>query len=517
MNPEIQRSGQLMLNPVIPILANSSLGVAAAALPKTGALSANFLMGVGNKAGAVEALGAMIGQVSPANFAAFLDNALPAQQFANSKAELKSNQAVSPQTTETTGPDNPATLEALRQALNRLEEAPNTDASFIAHLKNLLNKGLKPASTDEAAGSESIATRKTLSAALSAAAPADLNTLKDKDLQDLLNCPILGPIIQNLLQSLQAATTADPTQAPGIDTDATALSGNTKAMQGLLTRLSVVLTELRDALSAAAPVSAPVPIASTEILPTADPKDPPALQSIVQEASSASESSATPKTPDLLYFGNSQKDNAVYAVALEPLAKQNNPALERSSDGNVIVRLEKALNKIDQVIQEIQKTHHSNNGLNNESSLSPSSFIVSSPISDTANSSVLHMASTAPHSAMLARMDAVQQTQSAMADMVQRMKGEVTLNSSHMQATIHLDPPALGRIHINLAIDDTQNLQALVSADHAATQDFLQQNQQNLKHELAQQGFAPDKISIRFEDSDSEAFVDSLGATMPSV
>lgn len=96
------------------------------------------------------------------------------------------------------------------------------------------------------------------------------------------------------------------------------------------------------------------------------------------------------------------------------------------------------------------------------------------------------------------------QTQSALSDMVDRMRGSVLFDPAGMKATIHLDPASLGRVHIQLTLDDANRLQAHVGADNAGARDFLQQNHQQMRDELARHGFQRDKVEITFEEPKEE-------------
>ena len=112
--------------------------------------------------------------------------------------------------------------------------------------------------------------------------------------------------------------------------------------------------------------------------------------------------------------------------------------------------------------------------------------------------------------ASLDRLDTVRQTQAAIADMVERMKGEVALDGRNQRAVIHLAPPALGRLHVHMQVDDTQHVLAQISADQRDTQDFLQQSREEMRQGLAQQGFRPEQIDIQFVDEDQEDFARRL-------
>jgi flagellar hook-length control protein FliK len=106
----------------------------------------------------------------------------------------------------------------------------------------------------------------------------------------------------------------------------------------------------------------------------------------------------------------------------------------------------------------------------------------------------------------VANLDSVvPQTQAAMTDMVDRMRGNVQFDSTAMKATIQLDPPALGHVQIHLTIDDNNNLQAQLGSDNPDTQRFLQQHQQQMRDELARQGFKEDQMEFTFEELEPAA------------
>jgi hypothetical protein len=106
-------------------------------------------------------------------------------------------------------------------------------------------------------------------------------------------------------------------------------------------------------------------------------------------------------------------------------------------------------------------------------------------------------------SAGSARVEAVRQAQAAMSDMLERMVGDVRFDTRHLRAAIHLEPPMLGRLHIDLSIDDTDRVLARISADKADAEDFLRQNQEQLRQGLTQQGFQADQVQIEFVKDDA--------------
>ena len=102
--------------------------------------------------------------------------------------------------------------------------------------------------------------------------------------------------------------------------------------------------------------------------------------------------------------------------------------------------------------------------------------------------------------------DSVRQVQAVMADMVERMRGDVRFDSGGTSAVLHLEPPYLGRLHIQLSIDNSQRLEAHVTADNPDTRDFLQQNQPDLRQELQRQGFEAGNVNITFHDEEASPF-----------
>lgn len=96
--------------------------------------------------------------------------------------------------------------------------------------------------------------------------------------------------------------------------------------------------------------------------------------------------------------------------------------------------------------------------------------------------------------------ESVRQVQAAMADMLDRMRGNVAFDTDHMRAVIQLDPPALGRVHVALSVDDGQRVHATFHAEDASTRDFLQQNQSDLRREFERQGYASRNVEIVFDD-----------------
>jgi flagellar hook-length control protein FliK len=102
--------------------------------------------------------------------------------------------------------------------------------------------------------------------------------------------------------------------------------------------------------------------------------------------------------------------------------------------------------------------------------------------------------------------NAVRQAQVAIADMTERMQGEVSLNTESLKAVLRLDPPALGRLNIRLEIDDTQRVTAYLHADQAQTGDFLRQNEGDLRQGFERQGFDSDKVQFVYEEGETGNF-----------
>ncbi len=101
---------------------------------------------------------------------------------------------------------------------------------------------------------------------------------------------------------------------------------------------------------------------------------------------------------------------------------------------------------------------------------------------------------------------AVRQAQAAIADMVERMQGEVSLNTESLRAVLRLDPPALGRLNIRLEIDETQRVVAYLHADDPQTGDFLRQNEKDMRQGFERQGFDSEKVRFVYEEEDTGSF-----------
>lgn len=103
-----------------------------------------------------------------------------------------------------------------------------------------------------------------------------------------------------------------------------------------------------------------------------------------------------------------------------------------------------------------------------------------------------------------ASVSAVKQAQAAMADMVEKLRGNLRLDPGNMRAVMHLDPPSLGRLHIHLRLVDNQNIEAHVGSENGETQDFLKQHQQDLKQGFQDQGFDGEQVEIHFDEEEMD-------------
>ncbi|MFW5870052.1 MAG: flagellar hook-length control protein FliK, partial [Candidatus Sumerlaeota bacterium] len=104
-----------------------------------------------------------------------------------------------------------------------------------------------------------------------------------------------------------------------------------------------------------------------------------------------------------------------------------------------------------------------------------------------------------------AMSETVRQVQAMMADMAGRMQGQVLMDTENMRAVMHLEPPILGRVHVTLQIQDGQMV-AHIASDQSATQDFLQENESELRQGLANEEYDPEDIEIVFDDDIQRAF-----------
>ncbi len=105
-----------------------------------------------------------------------------------------------------------------------------------------------------------------------------------------------------------------------------------------------------------------------------------------------------------------------------------------------------------------------------------------------------------------AMAESVRQVQAMMADMAERMQGQVLMDTKNLRAVMHLEPPILGRVHVALQLGEDGSIVAHMSADQSATQDFLQQNESELRQGLANDEHNPEDIEIVFDENISRAF-----------
>jgi len=162
---------------------------------------------------------------------------------------------------------------------------------------------------------------------------------------------------------------------------------------------------------------------------------------------------------------------------------------------------------LEQLIHQVQETLRSSKTERDTSSDSatdlPDSGLVLAPelgsgsVSGTTEISDLREANPSP------MIDSVRQVQAALADMLERMRGEVRFEPESMRAVIHLDPPSLGRVHIQIQIDG-QRLQADVSADDSSAQDFLRQHQSDLQESFQGSENAFETIEVRFSEKEED-------------
>lgn len=303
-------------------------------------------------------------------------------------------------------------------------------------------------------------------------------------------------------------------------TDSTAASqGNAGAnLNALLHRLTNFLRRLADLLETSATDSA-TPTTPTETTPTvpADTSTAASSDALLRTvaANPKTKTAATePVLPDLVYI-SSGADGAANGSSEVQSAAMRVVAVPREGSGSPLEVLRKLIDRIEEKASDADK------GIVSTPNPSVHHFLVARadlPASATPIAVDKPLALD-PMQAMQAgsRVEAVRQAQAAMADMVDRMSGSVSLDAHHRTAVIHLDPPALGRVHIDLTIDDSQNVAARIAADSPATQDFLRQNQQNLRQGLADQGFKSEKVDIQFTGDEREAFTRWLSNAAYSV
>ena len=257
--------------------------------------------------------------------------------------------------------------------------------------------------------------------------------------------------------------------------------------------------------------------ANTSFTPTT--VDPTKILS--KDTSAKTQASASNKTdsvlPDLIYIVAAEKETNKPVPSLTA-GEMKVVVVPRDVESNSVQVLKKLIDRIDNSVGETDKSA--------DSSLNASlqHFLMartSQPAAASSKTSLDQLAALVPiQNAQITvddRVNAVRQAQAVMADMVDRMSGAVALDSQHQRAVIHLEPPTLGRVHVNLSIDDSQTVLAQITADNASTRDFLRQNQQDLRQGLAQQGFKPEKIDIKFSGDEREAFTRYLSSAAYSV
>ena len=61
---------------------------------------------------------------------------------------------------------------------------------------------------------------------------------------------------------------------------------------------------------------------------------------------------------------------------------------------------------------------------------------------------------------------------------------------------LHLNPPDLGSVRVNITVDHNNHVHASFIADHPDTKHLLEANLQNLKDQLAQNGFNLSNVNV---------------------
>ena len=74
------------------------------------------------------------------------------------------------------------------------------------------------------------------------------------------------------------------------------------------------------------------------------------------------------------------------------------------------------------------------------------------------------------------------------------------------RAVLHLNPPELGSVKVNLTVDHNNHVQASFIADHPETRHIIEANLQHLKDNLSQNGFSLTNVNV---DLGGSAFADS--------
>lgn len=236
----------------------------------------------------------------------------------------------------------------------------------------------------------------------------------------------------------------------------------------------------------------------------------------------AGQAAQRPAVPDLVYI-------PVVSPAQEGAARGERPAvrsfqlvsLPRVAQADPVQALQSIVARIEEAVRQ-RRT-----GEGYEPAIAPemehffqSRLAPEAPAPEVFDTSLVALArargASSDHSQMA--VEAVRQAQAAVADMVDRqMSGDVRFDSERMRAVMHLEPPALGRLHIDLQVQDGQRVVVHVDADQQDTRDFLRDNQSDLRQGLAQQGFDPDQVEIRFDEDQAAAFRRLFAASAPRV
>lgn len=121
----------------------------------------------------------------------------------------------------------------------------------------------------------------------------------------------------------------------------------------------------------------------------------------------------------------------------------------------------------------------------------------------------LHATTAASEGQDLA-LQTVRQAQAVMIDMVERMRGDVKLDTQNLRAMIHLQPPSLGRIQVDLTMENGSRLHANVQSEQGDAHDFLQEHQSHMQEDLERQGFRREDIELVFEEMLAPTPADNL-------
>lgn len=112
------------------------------------------------------------------------------------------------------------------------------------------------------------------------------------------------------------------------------------------------------------------------------------------------------------------------------------------------------------------------------------------------------------------RLEVLRQAQNAMHDLLDRMRGTVVLDPGAKDALVRLDPPTLGRLQIQMQVDDSQRVVAVIRSSNPETQAFLDQNKEELRRGLSDQGFDMDQSEIRIGTMDEELFLAEVAGSI---